>query len=95
MTVNQSPQVSNSNSLAILLFYLFYYVFNLIAHLGPKTQCNKMWHVRRRYTTAFYLIMLIAVFAVAVAVSLKLSCTFWICIFGMDIIIFDCLTGKL
>ena len=36
---------------------------------GPKTQCNKMWHVRRRYTTAFYLVMLIIVFAVAVAVS--------------------------
>ena len=37
--------------------------------IGPKTQCNKMWHVRRRYTTAFYLVMLIIVFAVAVAVS--------------------------
>ena len=51
-------------------------LFISITHIGPKTQCNKMWHVRRRYTTAFYLIMLIAVFAVAVAVSLKLSFTF-------------------
>ena len=31
-----------------------------------------MWHVKRRYTTAFYLIMLIIVFAVAVAVRTKL-----------------------
>ena len=35
--------------------------------LGPKSQCIKMWDPSRRYTTAFYLAMLIIVFAVAVA----------------------------
>lgn len=35
--------------------------------LGPKAQCTKMWHPTRRYTTAFYLTMLIVVFAVAVS----------------------------
>lgn len=34
--------------------------------LGPKSQCTKMWAPTRRYTTAFYLIMLIVVFVVAV-----------------------------
>lgn len=37
--------------------------------LGPKQQCVKMWDETRRFSTAFYLIMLIVVFAVAVAVS--------------------------
>lgn len=35
--------------------------------LGPRSQCTKMWHPTRRYTTAFYLTMLIVVFSVAVA----------------------------
>lgn len=34
--------------------------------LGPKQQCMKMWHPCRRYTTTFYLIMLIVVFVVAI-----------------------------
>jgi hypothetical protein len=34
--------------------------------LGPRSQCTKMWHPCRRYTTAFYLIMLIVVLVVAV-----------------------------
>jgi hypothetical protein len=41
--------------------------------LGPKTQCNKMWHPTRRYTTAFYLIMLIVVLGVACGVSFSSS----------------------
>lgn len=35
--------------------------------LGPKSQCTKMWDPTRRFTTAFYLIMIIIVFAVAVS----------------------------
>jgi len=35
--------------------------------LGPKTQCRKMWDPTRRYTTAFYLTMLIIVLAVGAA----------------------------
>ncbi len=34
--------------------------------LGPKAQCVKMWHPCRRFTTAFYLSMLIVVLVVAV-----------------------------
>lgn len=33
---------------------------------GPKAQCKKMWLPTRRYSTAFYLIMIIVVFIVAV-----------------------------
>ena len=35
--------------------------------LGPKAQCISMWAETRRFTTAFYLTMLIIVFAVAVS----------------------------
>jgi len=35
--------------------------------LGPKAQCINMWKPTRRYTTAFYLSMLIVVFALAIA----------------------------
>ena len=35
--------------------------------IGPKKQCINMWKPTRRYTTAFYLIMLIVVFVVAIA----------------------------
>ena len=34
--------------------------------MGPKSQCNKMWHPTRRWSTAFYLAMIIVVFGVAV-----------------------------
>ena len=35
--------------------------------LGPKTQCKKMWDPTRRFSAAFYLSMLIIVFALAVS----------------------------
>jgi general stress protein CsbA len=35
--------------------------------LGPKTQCKRMWDPTRRFSAAFYLTMLIVVFAVAVS----------------------------
>lgn len=35
--------------------------------LGPRSQCRQMFHPTRRYSTIFYLVMLIIVFAVAVA----------------------------
>ena len=35
--------------------------------IGPKKQCVNMWKPTRRFTTAFYLIMLIVVLVVAVA----------------------------
>ncbi len=37
--------------------------------LGPAAQWGKMWAETRRFSTAFYLAMLIIVFAVAIAVS--------------------------
>lgn len=55
--ISWHPNLFSSNMHIVLIF------------TGPKTQCNKMWHSKRRYTTAFYLVMLIIVFAVAVAVS--------------------------
>ena len=57
--ISWHPNLFSSNMHIVLIF------------TGPKTQCNKMWHSKRRYTTAFYLVMLIIVFAVAVAVSSK------------------------
>jgi hypothetical protein len=59
----------------ITIFAILFVIGNVIALcatgflLGPKTQCNKMWAATRRYTTAFYLVMLIIVFSVAVAVG--------------------------
>lgn len=41
--------------------------------LGPRSQCRQMFHPTRRYTTSFYLIMMIIVFAVAVAVSTTIT----------------------
>ena len=58
----------------IRTFISLYVIGNIIALaatgflLGPKTQCRKMWHPTRRYSTAFYLVMLVIVFALAVAV---------------------------
>eukprot|EP01036_Dinobryon_divergens_P025914 gene25914-34508_t len=57
----------------IITFVILYIIGNVIALcatgflLGPKSQCRQMFHVTRRYTTTFYLIMLIVVFSVAVA----------------------------
>lgn len=63
----------------IRTFAILYVIGNIIALtatgflLGPASQCKKMWAETRRYSTAFYLIMLIIVFAVAIAVSLSLA----------------------
>eukprot|EP01035_Chromulina_nebulosa_P018055 gene18055-23701_t len=38
----------------------------VISFIGPKSQCKKMWDASRRFSTAFYLSMIIIVFAVAV-----------------------------
>ena len=57
----------------VATFAALYVCGNLIALfatgflLGPKNQCVKMWEIRRRYTTAFYLFMLIVVLVAAVA----------------------------
>eukprot|EP01041_Mallomonas_annulata_P000650 gene650-1259_t len=67
------PTAENIRAFAVL--YVFGNVIALMATgflLGPKTQCIRMWDPTRRISTAFYLIMLIIVFAVALAVS---SCT--------------------
>ena len=58
----------------IRIFIALYVIGNFICLaatgflLGPKAQCVKMWDPTRRFSTAFYLVMLIIVFAVAVAV---------------------------
>ena len=57
----------------IRLFITLYVLGNVLSIIssgflsGPKQQCIKMWDPTRRYSTAFYLAMLIVVFAVAVA----------------------------
>lgn len=64
--------LTNAN---IRTFVILYVIGNVIALcatgflLGPKSQCMKMWDPTRRYSTAFYLAMLIIVLAVAVSVS--------------------------
>lgn len=56
----------------IRTFIVLYIIGNIISLLatgflsGPKQQCIKMWDKTRRFSTAFYLSMLIVVFAVAV-----------------------------
>mmetsp|Transcript_13812 Transcript_13812/g.18886 ORF Transcript_13812/g.18886 Transcript_13812/m.18886 type:complete len:205 (-) Transcript_13812:157-771(-) len=56
----------------IALFAVLYVLGNVIALLatgfllGPRSQCTKMWAPTRRFTTAFYLIMIIVVFIVAI-----------------------------
>ena len=70
MTLIGGPTSDNIN--AFVALYICGNVVALCATgflLGPKRQCAKMWHPTRRYSTAFFLIMLIIVFAVAVAVS--------------------------
>mmetsp|Transcript_77298 Transcript_77298/g.151662 ORF Transcript_77298/g.151662 Transcript_77298/m.151662 type:complete len:233 (+) Transcript_77298:90-788(+) len=57
----------------IRIFIVFYVLGNVIALcstgflLGPRAQCTKMWAITRRWSTAFYLAMLVIVFAVAVS----------------------------
>ena len=52
-------------------FAILYVIGNVIALvatgflLGPAAQCKKMWAETRRFSTAFYLIMLIVVLVVA------------------------------
>ena len=61
------------NDKNITTFAILYVCGNVIALcatgflIGPKSQCNKMWAPTRRYSTAFFLVMLIVVFAVALA----------------------------
>jgi len=61
---------SDSN---IRLFITLYVMGNVVSLLstgflcGPKAQCIKMWDPTRRWSTAFYLSMLVVVFAVALA----------------------------
>lgn len=62
------PTPNNLRSFAAL-----YVVGNIVALcgtgflVGPKAQCQKMFHPVRRYTTIFFLAMLVVVFAVAMA----------------------------
>lgn len=57
----------------IRIFIALYVIGNIIALastgflLGPRKQCAQMLHPTRRYSTAFFISMLIIVFAVAVA----------------------------
>mmetsp|Transcript_8821 Transcript_8821/g.14680 ORF Transcript_8821/g.14680 Transcript_8821/m.14680 type:complete len:288 (-) Transcript_8821:153-1016(-) len=56
----------------IRLFIILYVLGNIIALCasgflsGPAAQCRKMWLKTRRFTTAFYLFMIVVVFVVAV-----------------------------
>jgi Got1/Sft2-like family len=64
---------SEDNIRAFIALYICGNIVALCATgflLGPRRQCAKMWHPTRRYSTAFFLSMLIIVFAVAVAVRL-------------------------
>ena len=68
LTLLGGPSSKNITTFAVL--YVIGNVVALMATgflLGPKSQCVKMWDPSRRYTTAFYLAMLVIVFAVAVA----------------------------
>ena len=57
----------------IATFAILYVTGNIVALmgtgflLGPATQCRKMWDATRRFSAAFYLSMLVVVFAVAVS----------------------------
>eukprot|EP01038_Epipyxis_sp_PR26KG_P011692 gene11692-15655_t len=54
-------------------FVILYVIGNVVALfatgflLGPRSQCRQMFHPTRKYSTIFYLVMLIIVFSVAVA----------------------------
>ena len=57
----------------IAAFAVLFVVGNIVALLGtgfllgPRTQCRKMWDPTRRFSAAFYLSMLVIVFALAVS----------------------------
>jgi hypothetical protein len=59
---------------AVRTFAILYVLGNIITLcatgflLTPKSQWAKMWDETRRYTTAFYLTMLVVVFALAITV---------------------------
>lgn len=61
-----------TNSTNIRTFAVLYVLGNVIALcatgflLGPQKQCVKMWLPTRRWSTAFYLLMIIVVFVVAI-----------------------------
>lgn len=70
MTLIGGPTKNNVRTFIIL--YIFGNVIALCSTgflLGPRSQCRQMFHPTRRYSTCFYLVMLIIVFSVAVAVS--------------------------
>lgn len=56
----------------VTTFAILYVIGNIIAlcatgfFFGPKTHCKKMWNQDRRWSTAFYLSMLLIVFCVAI-----------------------------
>jgi hypothetical protein len=60
---------------AVRTFAILYVLGNIITLaatgflLTPQSQWAKMWDPTRRYTTAFYLTMLVVVFCVAITVS--------------------------
>jgi hypothetical protein len=68
LTLIGGPTPKNITTFAIL-----YVTGNVVALLGtgfllgPKTQCRKMWDPTRRFSAAFYLSMLVVVFALAVS----------------------------
>ena len=61
------------NAANLNTFVVLYVLGNIIVLLGtgfllgPRKQCKKMWDPSRRFTTAFYLTMLILVLALAIA----------------------------
>ena len=63
-------------------FAALYVVGNIIALcstgflVGPKNQCKKMFDKTRRVSTALYIVMLIIVFACAIAV--RIACVGWL-----------------
>jgi len=61
---------SDTNIRTFISLYVVGNVLSLVATgflCGPRAQCIKMWDPTRRFSTAFYLSMLIIVFAVAIA----------------------------
>jgi len=66
LTLIGGPSAAN-----IRIFVVLYVIGNIIALaatgflIGPRSQCIKMWAPTRRYTTAFYLLMLVIVLIVA------------------------------
>ena len=65
--------IGGTSSTNIDTFIILYVLGNVVALcstgflLGPRSQCRKMFVPTRRYSTVFYLVMLIIVFSCAVA----------------------------